>query len=154
MKIHASYGPGRSRSASVVALAAAGMLVVMLVAQLYAYEDMAHAVSALLPAGDTRSLYAGAALLVIAELLSLPYLLGMYLSRLMRYCSAATAFGVSGFWLFASFTNAHAENSGLFSSSAVVPGGILPAAWTAGLFFLVAATIAFDSRFRHVSPLR
>ena len=127
------------------------MLVVMLVAQLYSFEDFAPLLGQNMQGDDVVISYVAAALLVIAELFSLPYLLGMYISRFLRYTSAGLALGVSVYWLFTAFTNSHAVNTGLFSSTFVVSGGILAAAWAGLLVFLVVATVAADTRFRHAS---
>jgi hypothetical protein len=151
MKVTASYGPTRTHRTTAFALVAASMLTVMLVAQLYAFEEFAPILMQIMKVSEAGTSFLAAAMLVIAELFTLPYLLGMYTSRLFRYVSAGLAFVVSGYWLFSAFTNSHAVNAGLFSSALAVPGGILAAVWTAIVFFLVITVIAADSRFRHAS---
>lgn len=149
MNILPSYGPPRSRRTSALALTAAVMLVLMTLAQLYGYEDQPTIISTLMPFDDQPLSTVVAAMIVLAQLLSLPYLLGMYLSKLMRLFSAFVGLGVSAFWLFTALTNAHAQNAGLFSSTFELQGGITAALWTMALFACVTTVAAADSKFRH-----
>jgi len=121
----------------------------MLTAQLFGYEDLAVILGTLLPFDGRAMDYVVASGLVITELLSLPYLLRMYISRLMRIVSAAAAAIVAGFWLLTSLTGAHALNSGLFSTTLELPGGLLAVFWSLVLSGLIAPVIVADSRFRH-----
>jgi hypothetical protein len=152
MPIKASYGPPRTSRITAASYVAAAMFVVMLLAQLYAYEDFASVLSTVVPTNDSRAHQALAAAIVVAELVALPYLLRMYLSELMRVCSAAAALMVCGFWLITVLTNAHAQNIGVFSDVFSLPGGLLAAAWCFVLTGTVIAVVSADSRFRHVSP--
>ncbi len=148
-KVIASFGPPRSKRTTSLAYAAACMVVLMLIAQLFGYEDFANILSSVVQTNDSNLLTVTAGLLVIGELVALPYLLRMYLSLLMRVVSALCGFVVSGFWLLTSLTNAHVSNSGIFSSSLELPGGVFAAIWSAVMFGLVCAVIFADSRFRH-----
>lgn len=125
------------------------MLVVMLVAQLFGYENFAGVLAGVLPFNDLAATAVVSAAIVLAELLALPYLLRTYISRLMRVLSALAGFVISGFWLLSALTNAHAANSGLFSTSLTLPGGLLSALWTIVLFAAISYIIFADSRFRH-----
>ena len=154
MKIQPSHGVTRNKRTTVYALIGASMLVAMLAAQLFAYEDFAVVLSAIMPESDTRLHTVMASCIVFAELFALPYLLGMYLSKLMRLVSALLGFFIAGFWLFASLTNAHAGNSGLFSATFDVPGGLIAATWSIVLFGLICKVLFADSRFRHAHLLR
>ena len=149
MKIRLTHGAPRSLRIQAVALVAAGMLVVMLVAQLFGYEDFAATLSGVLPINDLPLVKVLGGVLVLAELLALPYLLSMYISPLMRICSALLAVVVGSFWLFVALTNAHASNIGFFSTALKLPGGIVAAVWALMLFGAVFAVILHDSRFRH-----
>jgi hypothetical protein len=149
MKIQATYGPARSKRTQVSAVIAAIMVLGMLLSQLFSYEDFAAVLGGVLPFNDQPLATVGAAVIVIVELLSLPYLLGMYVSILMRIFSAGLAFVVSGFWLLTSLTNAHAANSALFSTTLELSGGLLAALWSAALFGIVTYVIFTDTRFRH-----
>lgn len=149
MKIVPSYGPARNPRTRVTAWVCAGLLVVMLVSQLFSYEDFASTLNILLPINEQPLIHLIAALAVVVELLALPYLLAMYLSRLLRVVSGSFAALAATFWLIVALTNAHAANSGLFSTTFVLPGGILAAIWTFVLFGTLAAVIYTDSKFRH-----
>ncbi len=149
MNIVPTYGSPRSRSTKCFAWVAAIMLVVMSLAQLYSFEDQPTILGALLPFNDQPLAAVVATLVVLAQILALPYLLGMYISRFMRVlCIAACGF-VCSLWLLLAFTNAHAENSGLFSTTLDVGGGILAALWSLVLFVCFARVAFADSKFRH-----
>ncbi len=151
MKIIPSYGPPRNRRTKILAILAAGLIVVMLTAQLFSYENFDGTLADTLPFNSLTMTTVTAALIVLAELLSLPYLLGMFISPLMRVTSALMAFFVSTFWLVLTLTNAHASNSGLFSTSLTLPGGIFAAAWSIVLFVAFAMVAFDDGRFRHAA---
>jgi len=126
------------------------MMTVMLIAQLFGYEDFARLLSRLVGTDMTTStVFAG--VVVLSELLALPYLLSMYVSRLFRCVSGLLAFVISGFWLFVALTNAHAANSGIFSVALELPGGLLAAIWSLLLFACVCYVLLADSRFRHAT---
>ncbi len=144
MKIVSSYGPKRTKRTHAAALVTAGILVVLLVSQLFGYEDFASVLGILMPYNDNSLLKVTAAAVVIAELLALPYLLGMYLSPLMRLVSAGFGAGVTVFWLFTCLTNSHATNSGLFSTSFELQGGIIATLLSLILFSCVVLVIRAD----------
>ena len=110
---------------------AAGMLIVMLVAQLFTYESFASVLSVVLPFNDSVLVTIASAKVVVLELLALPFLLNMRLSRLMRFVSAACAIVISVFWFFIVLTNAHVSNSALFGDTLKLPGGAVAAIWAA-----------------------
>jgi len=149
MKIIPSYGPTRNPRTKAAAWVCAGMLTVMLVAQLFSYEDFPSVLNIVLPINEQPLIHLTAALAVIAELLALPYLLGMYLSKLTRGVSGLFAVLAASFWLIVSLTNAHAANSGLFSTTFELPGGLLAAIWTFVLFGTLATVVYADTKFRH-----
>lgn len=125
------------------------MIVTMLVAQLFHYEDFASTLAVVLPTHNQQLTEITAAAIVLAELLALPYLSGMYLSTLMRFLSASLGATVSLFWLLIALTNAHATNSALLSTTIQLPGGLVAVVWAlllVGFYIVVAAA---DSRFRH-----
>lgn len=146
MKIVGSYGPKRTKKTQAIALAVAGLFIVMLLAQLFSYEDFAITLGGLMPFSNSSLLSITAAMVVLTELLALPYLLGMYLSPLMRIVSGSLGAGISVFWMFTSFTNSHAGNSGLFSTTIELPGGILATAWSLLLFVGMVLIIRADTR--------
>lgn len=149
MTITPTYGAPRNRTTITIAVVTAAMFTLMLVSQLFGYEDLASELSSIMAINDIRLLQVVAGVVVLLELLALPYLLGMYLSQLLRFLSAAAGFGVAGFWLLMSLTNAHIENSGIFASTIELPGGVLAALWSFLLFGLICRVIVADSKFRH-----
>lgn len=149
MTVKASYGVARNRATTGLALTATGMVVVMLLTQLFGYEDFAIILSNLLATNDARLLSVTAGAIVLAELMGLPFLLKMYMSTLLRILSAAFGFSVAGFWLLVSLTNAHAANSDLFSTTVTLPGGLVAVLWAGILFACICRVIYADSRFRH-----
>lgn len=146
MKIIGSHGPKRTKRTQAIALVVAALLTIMLVAQLFSYEDFAVTLSALMPYNDNSLLTITAAAVVIAELLALPYLLGMYISTLMRVMSATLAAAVGVFWMFTSLTNSHASNSGIFSTTLELPGGILAVVWSLALVISIVLVIKADTK--------
>lgn len=148
MKIK-SYYIKRNRPTELAAQVVAGMFVIMLMTQLFGYEDFSTILGVLLPMNDAPTLHVVAAAIVIIELLALPYLLGMYVSKLMYILSGVLAASGAMFWLFTSLTNSHASNSGLFSTTLEVPGGLLAAAWALALFAGMVLIIREDSKLIH-----
>ena len=146
MKITGTYGPKRTKQTQAVALMVAALLTVLLFAQLFGYEDFAVTLGALMPFNDSALLNVTAGGIVIAELLALPYLLGMYLSPLMRAVSVVLAVGVSVFWMFTGFTNSHAGNSGLFSTTIDLQGGVLATLVSLVLFVGTVLVIRADTK--------
>lgn len=151
MKIVPSYGPARNPRTRMAAWACAALITVMLVSQLFSYEDFPSTLDVILPINDQPLVHLLAALVVIAELFALPYLLSMYIAPLMRVVSAVFGVLATGFWLIVSLTSAHAANSGLFSTTLKIPGGVLAAVWSLAVFGLLASVIYVDSKFRHAS---
>jgi len=127
------------------------MFLAMTLAQLFKYENQPIIMSTLMPFDDQPLSSIIAALIILAQVLGLPYLLGMYISRLMRILCAVSGTSASLFWLLTSLTNSHASNSGLFSSALDVPGGLIPAVWSMILFAGFSAVVFADSKFRHDS---
>jgi len=146
MPVESTIQPHVSRSVRVCALIGAGMLLLMLLTQLYSYEDFASVLTTILPFSDQPLSVISAALLVIVELFSLPYLLEMKLSRLMRVISQLFGLVVALFWLFTSLTSAHAANSALFSTTFDLPGGVLAVLWSMVLAVLTMYITYSNSR--------
>ena len=118
------------------------MLVLMLLAQLFSFENLASVLTLVLSYNDQSLIKITTALLVTAELFALPYLLGMKLSKLMRIFSAFLGGCVLLFWLLVTLTNAHAANSAIFGDTLTLPGGIVAVAWSillAGAYVYVVA---------------
>ena len=128
----------RPRRIQYFAWVAAALLMVMVLAQLFKYEDFPTVMSALVSTNNSSNVEIISALIVTGEVLALPYLLAMRLSVLMRIVSGVIAGLVSLFWFFIALTSAHAGNSGLMGDTIVVPGGIGPALIT---FILTGCTM-------------
>ena len=122
------------------------MVTLMLLAQLYGFEDFSTVLTGVLRFDDRPLISAIAAGVVLLELLALPYLLSMYLSPLMRIVSAVAGAAVGLMWFFIAFTNAHASNVGLFSASPEVSGGIMAAVWSSLLAGLITWVLYVDAR--------
>lgn len=148
MSVQATYGAPRTPTGKIVSTIAAAMIAGMLLAQLFSFEDFAVTLGAVLPFNDMVATKVLAAGIVVVELLALPYLLSMYLSMLMRITCAFATEATALFWLMIALTNAHAQNSALFSTAINVSGGIIAALWAFILSTLIAATIYGDTRDR------
>lgn len=130
MSITSQVQPHATKTTRIVGWMAAGMMIVMLLAQLYGYEAFANILRDVLPSHDATQATIAAGMIVIVELLSLPYLIEMRLSALMRRVSIVFGLAIGGFWLLMPLTSAHAENSGLFSDTLELPGGVLALLWS------------------------
>lgn len=146
--IEAQYPALRTSRVQIVGIVGAGLLVLMLVAQLYSYENLASILSVVLPYGDQTLITVTAALIVIAELFTLPWLLGMKLSHLFRALSAVIGLAIGSFWLMVALTNAHAINSGLLGEKVVIPGGLLALGWALALLSCLLCVFFYDTRLR------
>lgn len=86
-----------SKEAVYVALFQAGVLVIIILAQLFTYEDMLAIFSSMYLA-DATNTHLIASSLVAAEVFSLPFLLRLRLSPAMRVFSMLLLWIVSSFW--------------------------------------------------------
>lgn len=86
------------KEAEYVALFQAGLLVILVVTQLFTYEDMLAVFNSMYLA-DTTYTHLLASSLVAAEVFSLPFLLRLKLSPAMRVFSMLLLWAVSSFWL-------------------------------------------------------
>lgn len=90
----------KNRMIEYAALVYAAILVVMVVAQLFKFEEFVPLIASFgLGGGEPRAMVI-ASVLVIAEVFALPFLLRMYLSPLMRTVSMALGWAVAGLWLY------------------------------------------------------
>lgn len=83
-----------------VSLVLAAILLVMVVAQLFTYEDFPGVVTGFWLSDDAGLSHVLAALIVVAEVSALPFLLAMRLSPLMRVLSMVSGWIAIGFWVF------------------------------------------------------
>ena len=138
--------PDRAIKTRVAALIAAGILTVMLVCQLYGYENFASVLMVSLPVMDDAQIQIAAAAIVLVELVALPFLLGMYVSPLMRIVSMTCAVLTSLVWLFTALTSSHASNTGLLSDTLTVPGGLLAFVVSIVIFCSISYVLVQDIR--------
>jgi hypothetical protein len=127
----------RSEQAKIVAWVLAGLLVVMVIAQLYAFEDFIPLISInYFPSSSYGLASLVGCLIVLCEVFALPFLLRMALSPLMRWfslvCSVAAPLLWLGLTFFAIISNQFVDNYGLLGSKVHLHTG-----WVA----LVVATV-------------
>lgn len=92
----------RSLDARRIALLYAGLLVIMVLGQLFTFEEFVALLGAYqLPGGDRAALVSGSAIVVL-EVFALPFLLSLPLSRAFRWVSLACGWLVSLTWLLLS----------------------------------------------------
>lgn len=108
-----------------VSLLLAGILTIMVVAQLFTFEDFINTVDDLtLPLGLPSLLVA--TYITVAEVMALPFLLRMDLSPAFRWLSMALGWVAVLFWLFVScwvwFFAPEAETAGFLGAIALPPG--------------------------------
>jgi len=114
----------KTRNAWLAGLLLAGFFVVMAVGQLFTFEDFPGVLAAFHLPGETLAvIYAG--VIVALEVLALPFLLGLSLSRAMRVVSMVCGWLAITFWLVVSiFGNiANVGNSGLLGATVTLPTG-------------------------------
>lgn len=146
--VSVSFGPVRRIRTTYIARGVAGLLIIMLLAQLFGYESFSSLLAVVLPFNDQLLTDLLAAKLVVVELLALPYLLAMPLSRLMRGLSLLCGAASATFWLFTSLTSAHAGNAVLFSDTIPISGGLLPFLWCLALAVGFGYVVNADLRSR------
>jgi hypothetical protein len=114
----------KTRNAWLAGLLLAGFFVLMVVGQLFTFEDFPAALAAFQLFGESLAvIYAG--IIVVLEVLALPFLLGLSLSRAMRAVSMICGWLVIVFWLVVSIfgTIANVSNSGLLGATVTLPAG-------------------------------
>ena len=146
--VHVSFGPVRRIRTTYIARGVAVLLLLMLLTQLFGYEGFSSLLAVLLPFNDQPLTDLLTAKLVVVELLALPYLLAMPLSRLMRGLSLLCGAAAITFWLFTSLTSAHAGNAALFSDTVSISGGLLPFLWCLVLAIGFGYVVSADLRSR------
>ncbi len=131
----------KNRDVMIVSLVLAGLLAIMAVSQLYAFEDFTPLLISFGLGGGAPQATLIASLLVTAEVFALPFLLRMYLSPLFRIVSMAMGWLVAGIWLFITISIATSVNSvkdvGFLGTAVEVPFG-----WWSILFALILALLS------------
>ena len=120
VKAHAARAP-KNKYVGYGATLYAAILVVLLVAQLFTYEDFPSIIASFWLTDSLASSHLLAALIIVAELFAIPFLLRMKLSVAMRWLSTGLGWLVAGFWLFIGIwlsVTVHAvTNTGLLGSA-------------------------------------
>lgn len=133
-----------SQTFKVIAWVYAALLVVMVVGQLFSFEKFIPLLGDYwLPGGDgTATLLAS--LIVFFEVFSLPFLLRMPLSPLMRWFSLACGLLVAGIWVMlgivAVMSDSTMTNSGILGVKVAVPFGDVQLAWAIAMTALALAS--------------
>ncbi len=130
----------KDRLASALSYGAAFVIVVMLTLQLFGYDMMTDILGVLLPAGWVRSLPVILAVIVVIELLSLPYFLPIALSKLARIFAWIFAWLVPLVWLgvmFIALDSVEQATVPLFGNHVDIPLG-LP---SVSMMFLLLAVV-------------
>lgn len=132
----AAYRP-KSKHVQTASLMLASVFILMVVAQLFMFEDFPDVIARMgLPGGEGVS-GLRAALIVTLEVASVPFLLSMRLSPLARVVSMVAGWMVVAAWTVASFlTYGAGVNSGLFG--ATIP---LDSTWWTMIFCLVTIAL-------------
>ena len=92
----------KNKSVQQIALFYAAIIVVMVVAQLFTFDTFVLLVKEFNFPGGVRSADFLSALVVIAEVFALPFLLRMPLSKAFRWVSMVSGWLVAGLWLYVS----------------------------------------------------
>lgn len=123
-------------------MALATVMVGLAVTQLYKFEDFPDVIAALGLLGSETWAPTIAALLVVGEVLALPFLLRMTLSPAMRIVSMVSGWSVIAAWLVISiWTNVsvgQVPNSGILGATVPIPSGWGITCIFAGLGLLAA----------------
>lgn len=134
----------RTHHSGQMALLYAALIVLMVVAQLFTFDGFLTVLASFeLPFG-TSATYTIGAVLVAAEVFSLPFLLRMTLSRPFRWFSMICSWFVAGIWLFLTswllFMNIPVETVGFLGTVSLIPGP-----WTVLLSIAFAIIAAWTS---------
>jgi hypothetical protein len=123
-----------------ISLLSAAVITVMVVAQLFSFEDFPAVIASLwLPGGEVMA-HIFSAVLVVCEVFMLPFLLSLPLSQLFRVVSMVLGWTAALLWLFLALweniTTYTIPNSGILG--ATVP---LPVGWWSVFYALALASL-------------
>ncbi len=118
----------KSAETKKIALVYAGLLTLMVLGQLFAYEKFPALLEAYQLPGGVATAHLLAAVIVISEVFALPFLLRMKTSPLMRYKSMACSWLIAVIWLtlgiILTFANPAVANVGLLGAKMQLEPGI------------------------------
>lgn len=134
----------KTKNIFAISLLTVVLLIVMVVTQLFTFEDFPAVIATLDLPGGTVTARVFAAVLVIAEVFALPFLLAMRLSPLFRIVSMICGWLVAVVWLKLSlWENVIASSdsqSGIFGATLPLPGGWWSVFFSLALFVLIVWT--------------
>jgi hypothetical protein len=136
--------PRRGPTATRIGRVCAVLTLLMLLSQLFGFESFHTILSAISASIDQRYNTVLAGWIVVLELIALPYLIGMPLSTLMRTFAILAGSMVSLFWLITQLTSAHTANSGLFSDTIVLQGGVIAVLYSLVVVILFTVVVVND----------
>lgn len=128
----------KTKNVRKISLLLAGILLAMVVAQLFSFEKFPNVIADMhLPGGEVFAKLR-AALIVTFEVFALPFLLGMRLSPAMRIVSMVAGWAVVMGWLAAAILMDKTVNSGLLGATVPLASGWWMIFFVVGLGVLVA----------------
>ena len=139
---HAATRAGKPESerAAQAALLFAVLLIIMAVGQLYEFEKFIPLIEGFGVVGGHQGAILIAGLIVVAEVLALPFLLRMQVSPLMRVVSMSLGWLAVALWIvitiWLSFTVNAVTNVGLFGTKVDIPAGWWAVCYVAALGIL------------------
>lgn len=122
-----------------LSIAYAGVLVVCATAQLFEYETFADVIGGVGLGFDEQTRMLATALIVVGEVLALPFLLSVRVSPLFRIVSAAASISTACVWLYVGLAAKQTDNVGLLGSTIPLGSG-----WwlvCVGVVMLAAASV-------------
>lgn len=132
----------KNQSIQIASLALAGILIVMVVSQLFAFEDFVPLIYHFGLFGGQPEAKILASFLVTAEVFALPFLLRMYVNPLMRVVSMVLGWFVAGLWFYMTIVATGGgkmlNDSGFLGTAVTVPVGWWSVVFAMGLVALTA----------------
>ncbi|NTW61517.1 hypothetical protein HGB24_02420 [Candidatus Saccharibacteria bacterium] len=124
-----------------IAYILAFIFIIMVVCQLFSFDELLPLLSSLSLPGDRPTAYLLGGLIVTGEVLSLPFLLSMAMSQLMRFVSMVFCWFVPAIWIFLSIwqmiSNKSADNIGFLGTVVNIRSG-----WLATLYMLAVMVLS------------
>lgn len=153
-KIRASFPDNYDGLTKCLGVSVAIIFSLMLLLQLFTFEKIPVIFSVLLVLdGGYASVIAG--LIVIAELLSLPFLLGMSLSPLMRITSLVSGLFAVTFWygigLFTTFWGDSSLGTGIAGGKVILPGGVWLVCMMSAIFLMYVWYVVRSGALKNVA---
>lgn len=128
----------KTTNTKTVGIFLAGVIVMMVVTQLFSYELFAGVIDAFLNNSPLASVVA--ACIVTLEVAAVPFLLRMQLSLAARYVSMVAGWLTTTFWLgislYGSITFGMYDNAGFLGDTIILPGGWWAVFFSSGLVVL------------------